>query len=604
MHTSLLHEMPFGAQPLDSGDVRFRLWAPDARRAEVALGRESLEHSLPMEAVGGGWFELLTGAVGAGAHYRFQLDGATVVPDPASRFQPDGVHGPSEVIDPRGYEWRDAWRGRPWKEAVLYELHVGTFTEGGTFRSAIERLPFLADVGITAIEVMPVATFAGTRNWGYDGVLPFAPHPAYGRPDDFRAFVDAAQQQGLMVLLDVVYNHFGPEGNWLHRYASSFFTNRHRTPWGEAINFDGPDSRTVRDFFVHNALYWLEEYRLDGLRLDAVHAIADDSQPDIVAELTAAVHEGPGRSRDVHVVLENHDNEAHYLGRCDAGPRPACRAQWNDDFHHAAHILLTGESDGYYVDYADRPIAWLARTLSEGFAYQGDRSEFHGGEPRGEPSRELPLTAFISFLQNHDQVGNRALGERLTALAGENALRALMSVMLLGPSVPALFMGEEFGCRQPFLYFADFDGELAEAVRQGRKREFARFAQFGGDLPDPMSIDTFRRSVLDWDVMAQAPHAEWLAYCRELLLLRRRVVVPGLPATTHAVPELFADSGMLVTWRLQNDGILTLLANLGERAVSVTASEPPRGRVLHAQPATAAEGPELPPWSAVWFVRN
>lgn len=597
--------MPFGAEPLESGEVRFRLWAPDARRVELCLGRQPPGSAVEMAATGRGWFELVTSEAGVGTCYRFQVDGATPVPDPASRFQPEGVHGPSEVVDPSGYAWRDQWQGRPWKEAVVYELHIGSFTEGGTFRSAMHRLPFLADVGITAVEVMPVAAFAGTRNWGYDGVLPFAPHAGYGRPDDFRAFVDAAQQQGIMVLLDVVYNHFGPEGNYLHGYASPFFTKRHKTPWGEAINFDGKDSRTVRDFFIHNALYWLEEFRLDGLRLDAVHAIADDSRPDIVAELAAAVQDGPGRNRRIHVVLENHDNEAHYLRPRSNNPKAVCAAQWNDDFHHSAHALLTGESEGYYVDYAERPIAWLARCLSEGFAYQGDKSGYHGGAPRGEPSGDVPLTAFISFLQNHDQVGNRAFGERLTVLSSETALRALMSVMLLSPSVPALFMGDEFGCRQPFLYFADFEGELAEAVRQGRKREFSRFARFGDELPDPMSIDTFRRGVLRWDATREPGHAEWLAYCRELLLLRRRCVVPKMPATTVGMPELFGETALFLEWQLRNDTRLSLLANLGDAEVEALPGGQPQGRLLHAQPDGAAEAVrELPPWSVVWFVQS
>jgi maltooligosyltrehalose trehalohydrolase len=599
--TSATHAMPFGAAAHADGSVRFRLWAPDAQRVDLCIGEGDTFRALEMPAGDDGWFALTTADAAAGSRYRYRIDGEIDVPDPASRFQPEGVGGPSEVIDPAGYRWRHARHGRPWEEAVVYELHIGTFTPAGTFESASQRLPYLADLGITAVEIMPVATFPGARNWGYDGVLPYAPHPAYGRPEQFRSFVDAAHSLGLMVLLDVVYNHFGPEGNWLHAYASPFFTDRHQTPWGDAINFDGRHSRTVRDFFIHNALHWLEEYRLDGLRLDAVHAIADDSAPDILEELADAVQTGPGRSRPIHLVLENYDNEARYLGR-KAGHYAA---QWNDDFHHACHTLLTGESDGYYADYANRPLAHLARCLAEGFAYQGEPSAFHGGTPRGEPSGDLPLTAFINFLQNHDQVGNRAFGERLAALAPAQPLRAITSILLMSPAVPALFMGEEFGCTQPFLYFADFEGELAEAVRNGRRREFASFETFGGaELPDPISPETFEASVIAWEAVEEAPHAEWLAFHRGLLELRRQHVVPGLPARAVTAVGFPGKAGLLVTWRLADGSLLTLLANLGEHTVAIDGGSRPRGRCLQAVPPDAAvgEGGELPPWSALWLL--
>ena len=585
-----VHRMPFGAEPSGTG-VRFRLWAPDAQRVELRL--EETGRVLELRPGEGGWFELESAEAGAGTRYRYAIDGAMVVPDPVSRFQPAGVQGPSEVVNASSWRWRTEWHGRRWEEAVLYELHVGTFTPGGTFRSAMERLDHLAGLGVTAIEVMPVATFAGARNWGYDGVLPYAPHPAYGTPDDFRAFVDAAQSRGMMVMLDVVYNHFGPEGNWLHAYASAFFTARHQTPWGDAINYDGPGSGPVREFFIHNALYWLEEFRLDGLRLDAVHAIADDSTPDILEELAAAVHSGPGRERPVHLVLENYDNEARYLGDS------AYRAQWNDDFHHACHTLVTGETDGYYADYAEAPLEHLARCLTEGFAYQGEPSAFHGGLRRGEPSGHLPSTAFIAFLQNHDQVGNRALGERLAALAREPALRAVVAVLLLAPAVPALFMGEEFGCRQPFLYFADFTGELAEAVRGGRKREFASFTRFGGELPDPIAPESFERSTLDWQAASREVHAASLSFHRELLALRRQHVVPGLPAAKAGEPRLFGGTGLRARWRLADGGRLSLLANLGDRPVSTDGALPP-GRLLYALNAGARPEEALPPWSVLW----
>ncbi len=443
--TTRRHHMPYGAELTEDGSVRFRLWAPGARQIDLCLQREDGERLIAMSHRDAGWYELVTREAGASDRYRFRIDGDMRVPDPASRFQPEDVHGPSEIVDPAAFDWHDEdWRGRPWEETVLYEVHVGTFTPEGSFRAIEERLDYLADLGVTAIELMPVADFPGRRNWGYDGVLPYAPDGSYGRPEDLKHLVQCAHQRGLMVFLDVVYNHFGPEGNYLHVYAEPFFTERHHTPWGAGINFDGSGSRDVRDFFIHNALYWLEEYHLDGLRLDAVHAIADDSQPDILQELAVRVHAGPGRNRHVHLVLENDHNAARYLVRSEDGSPRLYVAQWNDDAHHALHLLATGESDGYYEDYADAPTDHLGRTLTEGFAYQGDPSAYRHGERRGEPSSHLPLTAFVNLLQNHDQVGNRALGERIDRLADPRALRAVTAILLLAPSPPLLFMGQEF----------------------------------------------------------------------------------------------------------------------------------------------------------------
>jgi maltooligosyltrehalose trehalohydrolase len=600
------HAMPFGADLQPDGQARFRLWAPDAGRVELCIEPPGRERRVRMNAVSGGWFEA-TAEAAAGTAYRFRIDGGLPVPDPASRFQPRGMSGPSQVVDPAAYRWRNAhWAGRPWHETVLYELHVGTFTRRGTFEAAAERLPYLADLGVTAVEVMPVASFAGERNWGYDGVLPFAPQSTYGTPAQMKSFIDDAHAHGLVVLLDVVYNHFGPEGNYLHAYAGDFFTDRHRTPWGQAINFDGPNSRTVRDFFIHNALYWLEEFQLDGLRFDAVHAILDDSSPDILEEVAARVAHGPGRSRTIHLILENDRNESHYLGAAEKAGR--FTAQWNDDFHHACHTLLTGEQDGYYIDYADRPVSHLARCLGEGFAYQGERSRYRDGSRRGEPSTALPLTAFIAFLQNHDQVGNRAHGERLTMLIDAPPLRAAVSVLLLSPSVPALFMGEEFGCRQPFLYFADFEGDLKEAVRAGRRAEFASFDRFGPAragpaIPDPMAPETFQRSVLRWDTLDEPEHQAWLGYYATLLGLRQRHVVPRLPAAAVVASKLLGDSGLRIAWRMRDGAELSVCANLGRAPAPAPAGT--RGRLLHAEPPLA--GPalsarELPPWSVLWHL--
>ena len=438
--------MPFGARLAPDGSARFRLWAPAARR--VDLVRTGAGESA-MQALADGWFESTQTDVGADARYAFRIDGGLVVPDPASRSNPDDVHGASALTDPLAFDWPDgAWRGRPWHEAVIYELHVGCFTPAGTFAAAIERLDDLAALGVTAIELMPVADFPGARGWGYDGVLPFAPEASYGTPDEMKQFVAAAHARGLMVLLDVVYNHFGPDGNYLHAYAPAFFDAAVTTPWGAALNLGGPGSRTVRDFFIHNALYWIEEFHFDGLRLDAVHAMHDVSALHFTDELAQAVRDGPGRARHVHLVLENDANDARRLARGGAAEPRLADAQWNDDVHHALHVLASRETDGYYADFAGAPLRLFGRALAEGFAYQGEPSAYRGGEARGTPSTHLPPTAFVNSLQTHDQVGNRAFGERIAALAASagrtDALRALTACVLLAPSPPMLFMGEEW----------------------------------------------------------------------------------------------------------------------------------------------------------------
>lgn len=603
------HNMPFGTTLTPKG-VRFRLWAPGAEQVELILGRDDRECAFPMNQLPDGWFELTLAAAAIGTRYRFRLGGLDV-PDPASRHNPDDVHGPSVVVDPERFGWADdGWRGRPWHEAVIYETHVGSFTPEGSFKALREKLDYLAGLGITALELMPVADFPGQRNWGYDGVLLFAPDARYGTPEDLKALIQEAHNKGLMVFLDVVYNHFGPEGNYLHVYAKPFFSRRHHTPWGAAINFDGEQSRTVRDFFIHNALFWLEEYRLDGLRLDAVHAIADDSRPDILEELAERVRAGPGRERCIHLILENDDNAARYLERTAEGVPRYYEAQWNDDFHHALHVLLTRETDGYYADYADAPLMHLGRALTEGFAYQGEASPFREGRPRGEPSRSLPLTAFVSFLQNHDQVGNRAFGERLTRLTEPNALRAAMTVLLLGPSPPLLFMGEEFASETPFRYFCDFEPELAQAVTRGRREEFARFERFASPdareaIPDPSDSRTFLDSKLDWDDLGKPRHAEWLWFCRHLLALRHRYILPLLPhlAPGRASVERLGEQGLRAVWPARGGGELTLLANFGTAPIDGIAR--PEGRPLESSApdgCAAVEAGRLPERYAAWYV--
>ncbi|MBL0168592.1 MAG: malto-oligosyltrehalose trehalohydrolase [Propionivibrio sp.] len=606
------HAMPFGAEPLSGGGVRFRLWAPgDAVSLQLDDANE-----LPMLTAGQGWFEFSHPTAHVGSRYRFRLPDGLLVPDPVSRSNPDDVHGASEVIDPTAFDWSDDdWRGRPWEEAVIYELHIGCFTSAGDFNGVIERLDYLVELGVTALEILPVADFPGRANWGYDGVLLFAPDAAYGRPDDFKRLIDAAHERGLMVLLDVVYNHFGPEGNYLHAYAKDFFNPRHATPWGAAINFDSENSRTVREFFVHNVLYWLEEFHLDGLRLDAIHAICDDSSPDIIEVLAEAIKTGPGRARHVHMVLENERNQARYLGRdCEKGttcdPLQAT-AQWNDDIHHVFHVLATGETDGYYTDYADQPARLLARCLTEGFAFQGEASRFADGELRGEPSAHLPPAAFINFLQNHDQIGNRAFGERLSHLASPTAMEALTAVLLLAPQPPMLFMGEEFATTQPFLFFCDFGPELANAVTEGRRREFSRFARFADpavreSIPDPNAAETFKRCVLDWSAMERMPQRATLELHRQLLVLRRQWITPRLAGMGNGDPQfsLLSDRAMVIHWRLGDSSLLTLLANLGENTIDAKQTVGTRLFATSNMNNTALVAGQLPPWSAIWHLQK
>ncbi len=595
------HAMPFGAEVRTDGTTRFRLWAPSARRVELELATDTARSDLPMTPQADGWYESIASGAGAGTRYAFRIDGGIVVPDPASRCNPEDVDAPSMVVDPEAFDWQDDdWRGRRWDEAVIYELHVGTFTPEGSFDGVRSRLPHLADLGVTAIELMPLADFPGRRNWGYDGVLPFAPDAAYGTPDDLKRLVQSAHAHGIMVFVDVVYNHFGPQGNYLSAYAPGFFTRDQPTPWGDAIDFRGGDIRPVRDFFVHNALYWLEEFHLDGLRLDAVHAIFDRSSPDILEEIATAVHAGPGQSRQVHLVLENHDNAARRLGR----GVELYDAQWNDDAHHVLHVILTGESDGYYADFAEAPVSRLGRCLAEGFAYQGEPSPCAGGARRGEPSLHLPPRCFVPFLQNHDQIGNRAFGDRLTSLATPEALRAAVAILLLAPQPPLMFMGEEWGTRTPFPFFCDFTGELAAAVTEGRRREFARFERFRdpaarASIPDPCAESTFRAAKLDWSELAVTDHAAWLQLYRRLLRLRQEQVVPLFSERTAA--GSFAPigaAGVVVRWERAGAPAYRLHANLGPDPLVVGA--PRTGSVIYASPGADPHSASLPPWSVIW----
>jgi maltooligosyltrehalose trehalohydrolase len=598
--TQRRHEMPFGATVTSDG-VSFSLFAPDVSHVELMLqGRAPV----PMEA-DGAWKTIHVSDAAAGDLYQFRLPGGLLIPDPASRFQPHGVIGPSQVIDPRAYEWNDpAWIGRPWAETVLYEAHVGTATTEGTYASFARRIDQLAAIGITAVELLPVSQWRGDRNWGYDGVLPFAPASAYGAPDDLRALIDRAHALGVMIIMDVVYNHFGPSGNYLHSYASSFFTERHLTPWGAAVNFDGEESEHARSYFINNALYWVREFNVDSLRLDAVHAIHDESPRHILSEIATEVRAISG-DRHVHLILENDNNEAHWLKRDNDGvSAPLYTAQWNDDAHHCWHTLLTGERDGYYKDFADKAPERLGRSLAEGFVYQDDVSTFRNGERRGEPSAHLHPGAFIDFLQNHDQVGNRALGERIDALVDPEKLAVARAVLLLSPHIPMLFMGEEIAAQNPFQYFVDFaeEPELAEAVRTGRAREFKSFSSFGASqsqrLPDPNSVETFERSKLDCAEEKDAGCLEATRKITQLISLRREHIVP-IVASRFLGSNYSTTNGSLidVTWRFEA-GALRLLLNTGMVEAEIVAA---KWRQVYASDAAEflSARAMLPSWSMV-----
>ena len=544
-----------GAWESGDGRWRFRLWAPDATRVELVLDDCDAEHRvLPMAPEGDGCYSVDTTAQ-AGACYRYRIDGEAMVPDPASRWQPDGLHGPSALVADDGHAWRHThWQGRPWHEAVIYELHVGAC---GGYAGVRALLPRLAELGFTAVELMPLAQFPGSRNWGYDGALPYAPAQAYGTPDDLKALVDDAHGLGLMVLLDVVYNHFGPDGNHLGRYASPFFRTGTPTPWGDAIDFEQP---AVQRYFIDNALMWLRDYRFDGLRLDAVHAIQPTA---FLRQLHEAIAAAMPPGRQVHLVLENEHNQASLL-------RQGFTAQWNDDFHNALHVLLTGEDEAYYGDYAPQATAHLARVLGQGFAWQGETTP--RGRARGEPSADLPPERFVVFAQNHDQVGNRARGERLSVLVPDARLRVATALTALTPMVPLFFMGEPWAAREPFLFFTDFGPPLDEAVREGRRREFAQFAAFAdpqarASIPDPNAAATFEASHAPWPDIDDAEAQAWLQWFGRLLTLRTRMLVPRLGSALPLGAQAIGDKAIRAGWRMA-DGEWWLAFNLGDGAVA------------------------------------
>ncbi len=581
----------FGPRLTKDG-VLFRLWAPAGKRVDVVL-----DEPHAMQRGDGGWYSLDVPGLSAGARYKFRIDGEIDVPDPASHFQGDDVFGPSEVIDHGRFAWRAKdWRGRPWDETVLIEAHVGAFTREGTYRAMIDRLDHLAKTGITALELMPLADFAGARGWGYDGVLWYAPDSVYGRPEDLKRLIDEAHLRGLMVFLDVVYNHFGPEGNYLGRYAPAFFTDAH-TPWGSAIDYRVSE---VRAFAIENALFWLREYRFDGLRLDAVnHIIRPPGNIAMLRDLSVAAGKLAEESgRHIHLVLENGDNIASLLDATEEPPHGKYRAQWNDDYHHVWHVILTGEAQGYYGDYQRAPRQDLARALASGFVYQGEPAAFWGGQRRGEPSGALAPTTFVNFLQNHDQIGNRALGERLESIADASGIEAALAVTLLAPMTPMLFMGEEWGSKVPFPFFCDFKGDLASAVRKGRRQEYGwAYAKYGDDVPDPLDPQTFQSAKLDWNGRESGKGQERLALVQQLLATRKKEIVPRLAGATFGEANVDAEGLLSASWRMGDGSQLRLLANLSSTDIVRDAGAEAGVSIWGGE-----VGKNLPPWSVFWRI--
>lgn len=590
-------ETKFGTQILPNG-VRFRLWAPFSEA--VSLKIYDLELVVPMTPQPRGWYEVEVEEARAGMRYRFVLENGEEVPDPASRFQPEDADGPSEIIDPRAFPWHDGgWRGRPWEETIIYELHIGTFTPEGTFRAAIGKLDALLELGITAIEIMPIADFAGRWNWGYDGAHLFAPDSSYGRPEDLKALIDAAHGKGLSVFLDVVYNHFGPKGNYLQVYTP-LMNSEHQTPWGPAVNFDAEGSAVIRGYIFANARYWLNEYRFDGLRFDAVHEIRDYGPRHVLQDLAEQIRAATD-GRHIHLIAENSDNQAGWLKRREDGAPWLYDGQWSDDIHHSLHNAITGESFWYYADFNNR-LDLVGRALAEGLGWQGEYME-HEQREKGEPSAFLPPTAFVSYAQNHDQAGNRPFGERLSHLVPPACSRLWAAIYLLSPQIPMLFMGEEWGARQPFLFFSDVGDDLADAIRQGREKEMQSFPRKEGQgaPPDPMAEETFRACKLNWAERDEAESSRFLALYRRLIALRQKEIVPRLHGMTgnSGRYELLGNRTLRVTWTLGDGAELALVANLSPdpfNGINVWGSD-------HLWLEGFATGETLDAWSAVFTLK-
>ncbi len=523
-NTKLSRRLPVGAEVLPDGGVHFRVWAPRRKKVEVII--ESLKPTASTQAFelneeANGYFSGVVEQAGEGALYRYRLDGGDAFPDPASRYQPEGPHGPSQVIDPARFRWRDKdWRGVKLEGQVIYEMHIGTFTPDGTWQSAARELDELRELCITVIEVMPVAEFAGRFGWGYDGVDMFAPTRLYGTPDDFRSFVDRAHSLSLGVILDVVYNHLGPDGNYLKQFSEDYFTDRYKTDWGDATNYDGAGAGPVREFFAANAAYWIDEFHLDGLRLDATQNVYDKSDNHILAEITRRAREAGG-NRSIIIVAENEPQETKLVRPIEEGGY-GMDALWNDDFHHTARVALTGRREAYYTDYRGTPQEFIS-AIKYGYLYQGQRYRWQK-KRRGTPAFGLKPATFVTFIQNHDQISNSGNGERIHKLASPGKYRAITALALLAPGTPMLFQGQEFGASSPFLFFADHNSEIAPKVHKGRKQFLAQFpslaiAETQSRIADPADPATFERSKLK--LSERETHAETYALHRDLLKLRR-----------------------------------------------------------------------------------
>ena len=582
-----------GATYLGEGRCRFLVWAPNAEGVEVRLvsPREVL---WPLTKGDRGYFSGEVEGVEPGCLYVYRLNGAYDFPDPASRSQPRGVHGPSQVADPR-FSWEDGcWCGIPLRDYVIYELHVGTFTPEGTLAVIIPYLDELRELGITAVELMPVAQFPGSRNWGYDGVYPFAVHHSYGGPEGLKRLVNACHQRGLAVILDVVYNHLGPEGNYLANYGP-YFTQRYRTPWGPAVNFDGPGSDEVRRFFIHNALFWISEYHIDALRLDALHAIVDLSPQPFLAELADTVHRARERlNRQVFLMAESDLNDVRLLRSPEVGGH-GLDAHWNDDFHHALHALLTGEQTGYYLDFGR--LEQLAKAWREGFIYSGEYSPYRR-QRHGSSSREVAAQRWVVFAQNHDQVGNRLGGERLGRLVSLEALKLAAGTVLLSPFIPLVFMGEEYGDPAPFLYFVSHsDPDLIEAVHRGRQEEFAAF-QWPGEPPDPQAEETFLQARLDHKLHREGEHKVLLEFYRELLSVRRELTHLADLGRQDREVRGYEREKLLWVRMMGERGEAVLLAHFGREELRLTLPWP-EGRWRRRLDSSATEwqgpGSQAPP---------